>query len=116
MGRVNTFYQRVTCERCGTISDIGFQGHIGRLEWMDLRLGDQVFEREGESRKVPMGPDPDVIGRDFWAHALGACPQCNAEMYARVEVRENKVHDIRVVPLPPGRDGYSFLLEWGFRD
>lgn len=64
----------------------------------------------------PVGPDVGLEGADYWSHGIGDYPKCNADVYARIEVRNNTVDKVFVVDPPPDSESWSFLEKWGLID
>ena len=116
MGRYNNFIAHVECPTCHQSSEIEFQSDVGRLEWTTFHLGDQVFGNPPQTKRAPVGPAPGLENADFWSHAVGTCWKCKSEVYARSEIRSNRVDKIIPVPSPAEREAFDFLNKWGLID
>ena len=69
-----------------------------------------------QMKRTPIGPAPRLENADFWSHAVGRCLNCRSEVYARIEIRSNKVDKIILVQSPPEHEAFDFLNLWGLID
>lgn len=113
MGRYNNFISDVECPGCHQSSEIEFQADVGRLEWTSFHLGDKVFGNPPQTKGAPIEPAAGLENADFWSHAVGMCLKCKSEVYARIEIRSNRVDKIFLVPSPPENEAFDFLNMWG---
>ena len=116
MGRYNNFMSEVECPTCHQVSEIAFQSDVGRLEWTRFYLGDKVFGNPPQTKAAPIAPEAGLENAHFWAHAIGTCLNCKSDVFARIEIRSNKVDKIVPVPSPPDAESFDFLNKWGLID
>ena len=89
-----------------------FRAEIGPLDWKDYKLGDVMTPAKGSRAKF--GPAPECDGRSFWANGIGTCNACRVDVCARIELRDNRVALIDVIPTPAAKQMVDFLADWGF--
>ena len=116
MGRYNNFLSDVECPTCHQSSEIQFQSDLGRLEWTQFRLGDKVFGNPPQMKRAPIAPAHGLENADFWTHSVGTCLNCRSDVYARIEIRSNRVNKIIPVQSPAEPQAFDFLNEWGLID
>ena len=116
MGRYNNFICALECPTCHQRSEIDFQADVGLLEWTRFHLGDQVFGNPPQTKDAPIAPAPGLEHSDFWSHGVGMCVKCKSNVYARIEIRSNKVDRITLVQSPPDHLAFDFLNKWGLID
>ncbi|RKG88333.1 hypothetical protein [Corallococcus terminator] len=107
MGLFNEFEWPVACPACGEGPEFVFQAYIGLLDFETFRKGEDVYGRAC-LRKV-VGPEPGLKGQSFWAYGLGRCPRCDANVWARIEVRQGRFDRLEVVPEPENSYVWGYL-------
>lgn len=110
-GRHNNFRDTVECPSCKKKGEVSFKAEIGPLEWRDFKIGDEL---KATKTKVAYAPAPECEGRNFWGNGVGACNVCRAEVYARIDVRENRFSRVNLVDAPTEKQMADFLTDWGF--
>ncbi len=116
MGRYNNFISDVECPTCHRSSEVEFQADVGRLEWTRFHKGDKVFGNPPQTKDAPIAPATGLENADFWSHAVGTCMKCKSDVYARIEIRSNKVDEIIPVQSLTEPEALDFLNKWGLID
>jgi hypothetical protein len=109
MGRYNSFNASILCPQCRASVEVPFQADIGYLDWRTFESGAQIFDIAPESKLTPIGQQGEK-DRDFWAYAIGTCPNCRSEVWARIEIHSNRFSALELVSEPDD------VLAWGYLD
>lgn len=84
MGRYNSFLDERRCLVCGWAGEVAYQADVGVLEWLEVRVGDDILGRRPTMTRPQVVRPPSEWGGDFVAHGVGRCDGCGAALHAEL--------------------------------
>jgi hypothetical protein len=113
-GGFNSVFVTDACPTC----------HVGAQIWIGTNLGDTHRSSMGIGDAIVTGGDADcsrcpfegveswetLKQRDYWVFGSGRCLNCGNQVWARLEVRSNKLDRIVLIPRPEGFRSPGALL------